>query len=150
MLTTRETIINQLLAKLLDQTAIVKVVRGNKSSIEKEFNGLAETDFPVIVVEAGLPQPNIHYSSRNQGVIDEVRSTLNVDVYCYVRCSENIEDGKVSILMNDVWKVICDNPNLGGAIKLIPAFSQTLTYNGPYVYFTISLGLEYIHDNKSI
>jgi len=148
MLTTRETIVDKLMATLADETSVVRILRGNSSTMEVEFKGLADNDFPILVVQVGLPQPNIKYSSRSQGVIDEVRSTLNIDIFCYIRCVDGVEGDEVSILLNDIWKVICDNPTLGGAIKIVPSISQALTYNGPYIYFTITLGLEYVHTNK--
>jgi len=150
MLTTREVIVEKLMAVLMDETSVVKVLRGNSTSMAEEFKGLPETDFPILVVQAGLPQVNPKYSSRNQGVIEESRSILMIDIYCYVRCVGDTEDDQVSVLLNDIWKVICANPNLGGAIKIVPSISQSLTYNGPYVFFTISLGLEYVHNGTSI
>jgi len=150
MFTTRQQIITQLTNKLTEETSIIKILLGDKNSIEKEFNSLTETDFPIIVVEAGLPQLNIKFSKMEEGVIELSRSILPVNVYCYCRCFNGVEDKAIGVLLNDVWKCICNNPNLGGVLKVVPSISQTITYNGSYAYFSIELGLEYVHSALEI
>lgn len=138
---------------LNEETSVVKIVRGNRNSIEKEFNAIADTDFPLIILEAGMPQINPKYSSRLQGVIEGSVSVLNVDLYCYIRCNgENLvkEDDQINLLLNDVWAAICNNANIGDAIKCRPTISPTLTYAGNYCYFTFSLAFEYFHNDKTI
>ena len=150
--TTREYIVKTL-TELLESCEVKRVVRGKKGNIQKEFNALPDTDFPIIVLDCGLPQPEIKYSSRQQGIIDEVRSSLDISIYVYLRTSEGLcghEDEQVSFLLGNIWKILCNNPNIGKVMTLIPMLSPSMTYQDVYCYFTIDLKVQYIHDKDTI
>ena len=149
--TTREYIIKAL-TELLDRCEVKKVIRG-KRDVQEEFIALADTDFPIVVLDCGLPQPDIKYSSRQQGIIDEVRSTMGISIYVYLRVSEGpcgSEDEQVSFILGNIWKVLCNNPNIGKVMLLRPSLSPKLVYKDVYCYFTIDLNVVYSHDKDTI
>ena len=150
--TTREYIIKTLI-EVLDSCPIKKVIRGRRAGIQKEFLALPETDFPLVVLDCGLPQPEIKYSSRQQGVIDEVLSRMNIEVFVYQRITDGLcghEDPEVSVLLENLWRAICNHPNIGKVMKVAPVFSPKIAYEGSYCYFTISVNVVYCHTKDTI
>jgi hypothetical protein len=150
--TTREIITTKLL-DILETSMAHKVLRGKRSIIEKEFQTISDTDFPIIIVDVGLPQPEIKFSDKNYGVVDQAISELNVQLFCYLRVEETKlgqEDQVVSAFLSSLWKVVCHNPNIGDALMVIPTFSKSLTYDGPYTYFTTNLMVKYLNSRDSI
>lgn len=150
--TNRETIMKELI-ELLESSSVKKVIRSKRSDIQKEFVSLPDTDFPLVAIDCGLPQTEIKFSSRQQGIIDEVRSTLNISLYVYLRLSEGLdgqEDEQVSNVATNLWSIICNNPNVGKAFQVVPNFSSSLTYVDTYCYFTLDLKVQYVHDRDSL
>ena len=150
--TTREEIIINFV-ELLESLPIKKVIRGRRNGIQKEFVALPDTDFPLVVLDCGLPQPEIKYSSRAQGVIDEVLSRMNIEVFVYLRIAEGLcghEDPEVSVLLEELWRGICNSPNVGKIMKVAPTFSPKIVYEGSYCYFTINLNVMFIHNKDTI
>ena len=141
------------LVELLESLSIKRVIHNRRGSIQKEFAALPDTDFPLVVVDCGLPQPEIKYSNREQGVIEEVRSRMSIDIYVYGRIIEGFcgnENQEVSVLIETLWRGLCNSPNIGNTLKIIPTFSPRIVYESTYCYFTLNLSVIYIHDKDTI
>ena len=149
--TTRLEIIEELIS-LLEGLDVKQVICGRAGSVQEEFIALPDTNFPIIVLEAGLPQPEIKYSSRQQGTIDEVLSNLSIDISVYSRFVESPEEGDegLSVILQALWRGICNSPNVGRALKITPTFSPKITYVDNYCYFTMNLVVRYNHDKDTI
>jgi len=151
--TTREYIVRTLI-EVLESCPIKRVIRGKRAGIQKEFLALPETDFPLVVLDCGLPQPEIKYSSRQQGVIDEVLSRMNIEIFVYLRVADGLcghEDTEVSGLLGSIWKAICNHPNIGKVMKVAPSFpSPKIVYESSYCYFTVNVEVVYCHTKDTI
>ena len=117
----------------------------------KDIDSFAETQFPVAVIEGGLPDPSPHFSkTKTGGIPAQFKSMLPVWIYVFAK--ENINpDSVISDLSDELWKGLYADPKRGGlALATVIQPETNVMILPPYVRFGFKCDVYYIHDTKTL
>lgn len=137
---------------ILDDLSWIKKV--DRALIDyNELKNYAITQLPVAAVVGRLPKPNQYkFSEREQAVVDQIQSSLIVDVFFYFqRGNWSDMDEKVSSYANDLFVALFADPGRGGlclrtTVELVPDYS----YWDPFVAFKLMITHQYLHTTGGI
>ena len=117
----------------------------------KDIDSFAETQFPVAVIEGGLPVPVPHFSkTKSGGMPAQFRSMLPVMIYVFAKENTN-PDSVISDLSDELWKELYNDPKRGGlAVSTIIQPETEVMILLPYVRFGFRCEVYYIHDTKTL
>ncbi len=147
--TTREEVILAILNTLNGLSEFTHVERRLPSY--ENLQQFANTQFPVVALVAGLPQPTEKFSSRGPGgVIDKVISQLDVELFVYLMDNDNA-DAAISEMLEALWVALLEDESQGDLVlgtTLVP--EREVEFWHPYVAFKVTVSMRYIHTKGGI
>ncbi|MDA3788078.1 MAG: hypothetical protein PF503_06250 [Desulfobacula sp.] len=134
---------------ILADLALVRSVSGIKTPIRKQpqhsvLMEFAQTQFPVCAVVGRLPIPDEKHSGR-QPAVDQLRSTLKVDVFTYLQVNEDI-DSQISDLADSLFAILYTDQTRGKlcyetTIKIV----ENTNIWDPFAAFQLTAIHKYVH-----
>ena len=143
-----------ILASLEDamrKVALAKTITRTWPSFAAMEN-FSETEFPVIAVVGGLPDPaEYKRSARRKAGVEWFRSVLKVSIFLYDRSTTAKCDTRLSDLADEVWKKFWLEPTFGGYVEECSAsFPELPETIDPYIASRMSVSLKYLHTTGGI
>jgi hypothetical protein len=144
----REQIIKYIEERLNTLSSIKTVQRVQPT--EEELQNFASTQFPVIAIIGGIPQPVAHRSSRSSGGHDQFKSELKLKMFIYFM-DATTPDTTISYLLDDIWKLLYADQTLGGLVsELSLEPDKPVAVWRPYAAFSMECILTYYHTTEGI
>jgi len=147
----REQILVEVKTVLESVTAVGSVKRKVVASV-LELKGIPSPLFPVVCMTAGLPVPKGggYVTLRESGQSSKIRSILSINLRTYGL--DKLEpDTAISILAEDIWDELYDDPTVDGLAESVTVKLQRETlFFEPFYRFDMIYDVEYIHDTDGI
>ena len=146
----REQILVGLKTDLETLDSIRQVIRRQPSGIE-ELKNYAATQLPLAAMVGGVPIPVEHRKTRTKGnEVDIFTSIMQVDFFFYF-LNRDDPDTQLSNILDDFWRLIYGNQTRSGLVlstDLEPKVNIAVW--DPYVAFSVTGKIKYIHDTGGI
>ena len=147
----REQILVEVKTVLESVTAVGSVKRKVVASV-LELKGIPSPLFPVVCMTAGLPVPKGggYVTLRESGQSSKIRSILSINLRTY-GLDKLVPDTAISILAEDIWDELYDDPTVDGLAESVTVKLQRETlFFEPFYRFDMIYDVEYIHDTDGI
>lgn len=133
---------------LLESLGIFNAVKRVRLS-HADLCNFAQTQFPVLAIVSGLPQPIPHESTR--GIPKDVFiMDLEIQLYVYLHILDDF-DTLVSSVMDDMWNILNTDQSRGGlTFETLIKPAKPIHLYSPYAGFTLTINHKYQTDTGGI
>jgi hypothetical protein len=133
---------------LIEQAESIKTVKRTMQSYS-DLQSFAGTQLPIAAVVGRLPVPQNKFSTRD-GQVDQIISSLRVDVFIYFQENQNM-DSVLSSILEELWIKLYQDPTRNDLCILTHLeVQENNEVWPPFVAFQLIINHQYKHTTEGI